>query len=149
MRRYEAKTIGRTEVLWISRETYFEFFGSEDRKGLKKSIPPVSLSKILEAVLINETLKRKSSEAWLDATNFNYMVQVDRIDIKNKDMVKKLYPWMIKAKKRETSNPDVNEQLKKIQILSVRNERFIVDNVREFKKIEKKYPSIKLVKSDD
>ena len=49
------------------------------------------------------------------------------------------------GKKRETSNPDVNEQLKKIQILSERNERFIVDNVREFKKIEKKYHSIKLV----
>ena len=70
---------------------------------------PNYTNNLLDAIVIGERLRKQTSESVLNATNLNYVKPSGRFEYPNQVTLKRLHPWMVKAKKRETSDKTMHE----------------------------------------
>lgn len=125
-RNYTASSLGRWEVFSIDRQTFLKYFDTKDKKTLFEIHKSLDLNELLNVILWTKSYQKKSSEAVLNATKLNYVSPDGRFEYSNQTTLNKLSPWMEKAKRRETSSKAVYEHVKKVKVLNVFYEKFIV-----------------------
>eukprot|EP00345_Euplotes_harpa_P006528 CAMPEP_0168330412 /NCGR_PEP_ID=MMETSP0213-20121227/7718_1 /TAXON_ID=151035 /ORGANISM="Euplotes harpa, Strain FSP1.4" /LENGTH=95 /DNA_ID=CAMNT_0008333983 /DNA_START=383 /DNA_END=667 /DNA_ORIENTATION=- len=88
---------------------------------------------------------KRSSEAFLKATNLNYCDPPGRVLGKVDELVKKLQPWMRKAKHKTDASLKNN---KKIKVISVKQKTAEIDDPVIFDRMVASYPKILFASHD-
>ena len=138
----DAVCVGRTEILYVNKERFLDYFSPKDINILFKYFPPIDLSKLLESIEAKERLLSKTAQAVLDATNVNMVNSSGRTSDAHDGLLRRLSPWIAKAKHKHTSNNQLLEYCKKIKVTKVTHKTLDISDPLVFNKMVNSYPKI-------
>ena len=142
----DAVCIGRTVILYVNKNKFEEYFANKDIKLLYQHFPEIDINKIYKAIEAKDILVKKNSQVVFDATNLNFSNFSGRIWAKEDDYIKRIQPWMNKAKLGLITDSGLLEYWKKIKVISTTTQTSEIKDPSTFEKQIDEYPKISFSK---
>ena len=121
------------EVLFMNKEEIIKMLGKEFPK-VAQMYPGATPQEVNDKIEICRRLKKQSSKLFLHATNYNYVPNSSREMLANKQerQVRRLRPWMDKARSFKVMNPQVEEEIRRMKIIDVQHEKYRLHDTKQF-----------------